>query len=504
MYCEAAFFRMYESIYFRPGEPVDAKDLEVTVEKDHPIVFPLFIDAHFHEVQYVMTYIHSPVLQLPRVRVTAIFDQFIKGVTYFQSQSYVQEPTYGRLRGYQHIECEIELKKRLETCYIEQQIFAAIMNYMGGDMEPYRDLLQETKMDLIRYFPGLEIDVTLVWDHESKVPMELIVTKQSYTARYIRDRTSPYVTCIRETNKCKYFHVQTFLSGDGMEIDALFYDVSKEVRLLQLTGSTSFTTLSKCLKSFEKTLQKSDAALISLFLSVHKEELCRISRALRGWSSKNASLRAYDDKIFKKYFQFKKSIPTQLTILFQDFIKGLTYFQYQTGTEVPIYHRLFACGPGDDAFRKEFQICSQDIEPHRMDDIKRRVETCYIERLIYDAMYREYTLFFPERGDSNHEQDEGHRHRIQVTKDDFGSCFPNITIQVHVQWDTTMPIRLTILRYNNGVLESKEIYTRTIDFFSSTGKVYNPLVESIRLVNEKKYFRIQTFEHVGRWKALEK
>jgi len=290
---------------------------------------------------------------------------------------------------------------------------------------------------------------------------------------------------------------------DLMDLLALFLSVSNEVRRVQFMREKDFTSLIAALQKFEKQLGKTDPQTISIFTGVHYEEMTRIVKELRAHATKNSAIRSLHDKIFGKHLDFKKRVPTPLTVLFQNFIKGVTHFQHHAGIEVPIYHRINACGPGDHAFREAFQRCTEDMEEFRAEDVKRRIETCYIERLIYDELHREFSMHFPSSGTESPRQDEGHEARLQMTQEDFATCFPHVDITVEIMWDVQMPVQLTIKRRLHGNITSVETYHRKIVIDELFGnKQYDPYVECFRETDHKKYYRTQRFDYLPKWKEI--
>lgn len=75
--------------------------------------------------------------------------------------------------------------------------------------------------------------------------------------------------------------------------------------------------------------------------------------------------------------------------------------------------------------------------------IKQKIETCYVDRLIYDAIHQENELAFDV---DNTTQDEGHIHRMKETLDDFKTCFPNTILHVQVEFDAHLPIKLFVTK----------------------------------------------------------
>ena len=113
-------------------------------------------------------------------------------------------------------------------------------------------------------------------------------------------------------------------------------------------------------------------------------------------------------------------------------------------------------------------------------------------------MYREYTLHFPSRRDEDHTQD-----RLQITHEDFASCFPYISMDVQVMWESQMPVTLIITRSLHGTVTSVETYQRKIIFTEPFGnREYDPYVECIRQIQHKKYYRTQRYDYLPKWKEI--
>jgi len=88
------------------------------------------------------------------------------------------------------------------------------------------------------------------------------------------------------------------------------------------------------------------------------------------------------------------------------------------------------------------------------------IETCYLERQIFDELYREFEMSYD--GTATPSQDEGHKHRLKLTKEDFKTCFPNIETIISIKYDQHMPVTITITKTRNGIFSSSETYTKTI------------------------------------------
>jgi hypothetical protein len=282
-------------------------------------------------------------------------------------------------------------------------------------------------------------------------------------------------------------------------MEAEFFHVSTEARRFSLDASVGLHDLKGALKRWERELRRVDTHSLALFYDCHDLEMNRVALTLRG--IKDPQITGYHDRIFTKLFGVSRRIPTNLTRVFQDFIKGITYFKHQTTVEVPVYHRLLACGPGDDAFRKLFQQCEPDMDRDRRNDVRKRIETCYVERLLYDAMYRHATLHFARTGTEDHQQDAAHQLRLVLTQSDFKTCFPNLDIKVDVEFETHWPVSVRICRYVRSDLVSVETYQKHIAF-STGAKRYEDVVYARRVTKQNAYVKNQSFEYATNWKRL--
>jgi hypothetical protein len=275
-------------------------------------------------------------------------------------------------------------------------------------------------------------------------------------------------------------------------MEKAFLNVVSDYKILALTGSSDLAGLIISIEAWEKQLKKSSPYLISALKNLHYEQLTKLVFFMRS----KPQLRKYHDIIFTNILEFKKQVPKNVTRIFHDFIRGTTYLSNQSPpVSEPVYHRLDACGSGTDAFRKEYNQCTHNMTRKQRNDIKKRIETCYIERLIYDALYKEFSI--------DEIQDEGHLHRLKLTKDDFLSCFPVTSLDVNIEFDQHLPVRLIITRSQHGKVYSVETYTRTIIYDSLTQvKIYDDIVDVEKKTIGGHYFKVQTFTTHGPWRKI--
>lgn len=234
------------------------------------------------------------------------------------------------------------------------------------------------------------------------------------------------------------------------------------------------------------------------------------------------AVRSYMDRVFTTLLhdEWRSSI-TLATEVFERFIRGITYFKSQepdNSSVHPLYHRLYSCGDGAHAFREAHLRCrAAHMTVRERDEVKTRIQTCYIERLIYDRIYTELSsriaLSRGTAGNAPRSQDDGHHRFIRESVErDFDTCFPGIRILVHVRFgDGGMPYECVITRMRLRACDreetitatSTETYTRSLRL-GDTGNAqldllrrlqYADVVECRRVTHGGREFRkIQTFE----------
>ena len=187
------------------------------------------------------------------------------------------------------------------------------------------------------------------------------------------------------------------------------------------------------------------------------------------------------------------------TRLFEAFIQGITHFEDRNAgfnDAQPAYHRLFSCGPGDDSFRNTFQRCALDMPRSVRLDVRKRIETCYIERLLYDEIFRRVSLHFPAAPFDEPAQDDAHVRRMAVTHDDFRTCYPDIDIRVDVEYEGDRPFAMTVTRTTRNKITSVEAFQRT--FWMQDA--YDAIVECTRSTELRTWRKAQTYAHEEPWK----
>ena len=285
-----------------------------------------------------------------------------------------------------------------------------------------------------------------------------------------------------------------------MSIDELLFDAvlaAKEYEHIKaLVSPPQQTAHRAALERAVRVLQGAAAAtppdVLALFKMHQALQLERLADALL------PDLRSSYDTLFKNTLHWQRPrAVSHVTTMFDEFIKGITYFDDQPlGPRAPAYHRLFSCGTGRTAFRQSYLQCRDDGTMSGPDRrrTQEQIQTCYIERLVYDALFKHEHLHFPTHNQSVTPQDAGHEHFLTVTRGDFQSCFPHMDLRVHVDFDGNVPVRLEITRIVHGRRTSSSIYIKELHAGHGT---YDPFVKCFLVkANGETTTRIQTFRRL--------
>ena len=204
------------------------------------------------------------------------------------------------------------------------------------------------------------------------------------------------------------------------------------------------------IESIVQSLQTFDDVYRNTFVHEHDVVLYKLYDVFTGTTAKlyntheNITIhRSAIDKLFgilkikpKSHFSY---LPTRV---FNQFIKGITYFEDENPVESPFYHREASCES------KAVHIDAKFSKPDSLDSLQK----CYIERLIYDKLYS-YFL---------HEQEVRHLKELIVVERYFQQHFQYITIHVNIQYDIdSYPYKCIVTTYDekNDVL-TLETYTK--------------------------------------------
>jgi hypothetical protein len=144
-----------------------------------------------------------------------------------------------------------------------------------------------------------------------------------------------------------------------------------------------------------------------------------------------------------------------LTNIFNEFMKGITYFQNQKpNANQPIYHRSNSSCPSRGLVN---EVCNATNVDNVSLQKQKRIRTCNIERLVYDSLWAKF-MFSP--------QDIGHIDWLGKTKQAYQTCFPDKDIFIEIELDESINIPLVLKIYDHD--ETIEVYEKTYDKLSKT------------------------------------
>jgi hypothetical protein len=250
-------------------------------------------------------------------------------------------------------------------------------------------------------------------------------------------------------------------------MEKTLWDLVASVRAFSLNIGDK-QAITKASNRFSEQLKRHSTIELLAIKNQHYQTLLKLKHNLLSIKE-----RSVHDRIFN-ILQMPKNSPQQITLVFKEFIKGITYFRNQKDSQDhPIYHRLASCG-------EAFNICTNKTAKEKR-RVKKIIERCYLERLIYNEIYINQTI--------NEDQDKAHIHWLEQTRQDFQTCFPRLDLKVSIDsWEDIFPTKLRIEKYKNGVIT----YTETFQKELIHGTI--PVYEEITVITRNnQHVRIQRF-----------
>lgn len=287
-----------------------------------------------------------------------------------------------------------------------------------------------------------------------------------------------------------------------MNVDKLIFDAFletvKECKRLELgiVDSRDISGFETSLTIFNKVLKNASANQKEWLKDMYISSLNEI----RAKTLEYNGLRSLHDKIFVKALECDKAMRLSVTTLFENFIKGLTYFAKEQSKTTPIYHRLYSCGPHSETHRLGNLVCSTSLTEMEIGRRRILIERCYIERLIYDQLYIHETLHFPTSGNSIHQQNAGHLYRLDLTRKDFESCFPDVKITVEIEYQDGFPYSLIVQRKDQAKkVDTYLKYYKTVRLNNRGVREYEDIVTVVKIENGKTFTKTNTFAIPGKF-----
>lgn len=250
--------------------------------------------------------------------------------------------------------------------------------------------------------------------------------------------------------------------------------------------------VSNAIINFDQALNN-NAEIIDGFLTCYSSKLLSIYLLFKDRNLIGDSIRK---DIINLYNKFYIDTTSTITKLFNESIKGITYFHDQvnfmvTNKPVPLYHRTTCCGPREGPIQN--------------------IERCYIERKLYDEIYKKFGIHFPKQMSDNDyfepSQNIGHINFLSVMEQLLKTTFPNIDnidVIVNDNEDFHIPITFTIIKkYTNGT-KIEEKYIKTYRINKLGNQLYENEVKCSKIdttTNITKYYeKIQNFEKETLWR----
>lgn len=257
--------------------------------------------------------------------------------------------------------------------------------------------------------------------------------------------------------------LQSKMKSEQSKIDILQF----KVNVSSITNNELKIFYDKLVKFLEKiSFIENNQILIQGFYDNKYNDLIKIKYFLI--KLKNPKARSLHDRIFTKTLKMGKHVPLGITRIFENFVKGITYFSNETEyiNKIPIYHRAASCGDSSADFIKKYLQCYPTNIPNDMKKKKEHIYKCYLERLIYDNMFQhsfENNLNVYSKEKTTIQQNEGHTFQLTERARNFNSCFAGIKIDIKIEYKNNFPIILYISFYdkNSNILKT-EIFKKIL------------------------------------------
>ncbi len=205
--------------------------------------------------------------------------------------------------------------------------------------------------------------------------------------------------------------------------------------------------------------------------------------------------RSLHDKIFVNVLDIKR-MPQNATHIFEEFIKGISYFEDEISGTQPIYHRLYSCGPYQNTHRLGNLVCFDSLTNDEIERRKPLIERCYAERLIYNEIYKTESLHFPSSENVQPTQDKGHIFRLDLTRQDYETCFPGCKIEINIEYmNESYPLQLVLIKTHKNGRQTIHTWKKTLkDSSIIGGPHYDKFVSYSKQTGTKIRFKTFSFD----------
>ena len=264
----------------------------------------------------------------------------------------------------------------------------------------------------------------------------------------------------------------------------IFFTIYSDIKLnIQDVNENTLAELYNKLDIFYQEIStlKNNNILLQGFIDNNCEKIKEVKLFLI--NRKTPRARSLHDKIFTKILKLDSYTPLGITQVFEDFIKGITYFsdELENKKRIPIYHRAASCGNSSKNFKKKYLQCYNTQEPEDIKNKKEHIFKCYLERLIYDDMYKNIIFDFPVN-------------LISEKAKNFNKRFIGTDLTINITYKNHFPIILEINYMKNNVLIKNELFMKTtyIDEYGNT-RYYDDVFHKIMEKDLDEIINIQKF-----------
>lgn len=206
------------------------------------------------------------------------------------------------------------------------------------------------------------------------------------------------------------------------------------------------------------------------------------------YKQQRAVLRSPHDMFFKSLeikspgARFSR-LPTNI---FNEFTKGITYFETDHVPGNPIYHREESCGDANVPSNQKFveRITNSSLDRKRKHVTIRR---CYIERLIYDVIY----------SNTFYKQDIQHLHELKSVEQLHDSYYKDESVSIKIKFrDDIYPERLSIITEYPSRIETN---TYAKQWGSANVSCKKTVFFTKKEIAFESYDKTQTYEREEAW-----
>jgi len=170
-----------------------------------------------------------------------------------------------------------------------------------------------------------------------------------------------------------------------------------------------------------------------------------------------------------------------VTKIFNEFMKGITYFRHDQDIGNPIYHRPDSCGDGKLNWSDKFEIKPSDSDKTK-ETKKRITKWCFLERSIYNTLFMHIYNY----------QDGGHLNEFRNVTNAYQDQNPGCGIVIDIEYSKNdmYPEKIDIFYKSPYKIPEVETYIK---------KWNNKFIHCTRMYGALVLEKVQTFEKEEPW-----